>query len=186
MSNRQSSLSSVALGILLVAASLVGAGPVLAADRGETTVVFLVRHAEKAHDDDHDRGRGPGLTEAGRRRADALARLLRPAGITAIHSTDFRRTRETAAPLARATDLDVDLYDHAALETVAESLRGDPGRHLVVGHSNTTPELVGLLGGEPGPSIDEKSEYDRLYVLVLEPGGRVTTIQQRFGAGPAP
>jgi hypothetical protein len=51
----------------------------------------------------------------------------------------------------------------------------------VVGHSDTTPELVGLLGGDPGAPIDEPTEYDRLYVVTLGPDGTVTTVLLRYG-----
>jgi hypothetical protein len=51
----------------------------------------------------------------------------------------------------------------------------------VVGHSNTTTELVTLLGGEPGTEIEESSEYDRLYILTINPSG-VTTLLLRYGS----
>lgn len=181
MSNRQSCLSAAVLVILLMAASTVDAGPALAADSDETTVVFLVRHAEKAHDDHHE-GRDPDLTGAGRRRAETLAKILAPAGVTRIHSTDYRRTLETARPLAEARGLEVATYDARDPAALVRQLRQSPGRHLVVGHSNTTPELVAMLGGEPGPPIQEKCEYDRMYVLVLGSDRPTTTIHQRYGA----
>lgn len=146
------------------------------------SVVFLVRHAEKTSEDGYGAPRDPRLTDAGKARAATLARMLAPAGITAIHSTAYRRTRETAAPIAEALGLDVQRYDARLLESFADKLEQSPGRHLVVGHSNTTPALVQLLGGDPGEPIDEATEYDRLYVLVFGPGDAVTTIRQRFGA----
>jgi broad specificity phosphatase PhoE len=186
MNTRQSRLSSVVLGILLLAASTVEAGPVLAVDSDEATVVFLVRHAEKAQVDDHGKARGPDLTEAGRRRAETLSRVLAPAGITRIYSTDYRRTLETARPVAEAEGLEVETYDARAPDALVSRLRQSQGRHLVVGHSNTTPELVAKLGGEPGPPIDEECEYDRLYVLVLGPDRSVTTVRQRYGSPSCP
>jgi broad specificity phosphatase PhoE len=154
------------------------------------TVVFLVRHAERA-DDGEGAGRmaadpqmammldDPPLSEAGQVRASLLAEMLLDAGITHVHSTDYRRTRETGAPTAEAVGVEVSLYDPNGLAAFAETLRATPGRHLVVGHSNTTPELVQALGGEPGPAI-EPLEYDRLYVVVLE-GSKVRTVLLRFG-----
>lgn len=186
MNNLQSRLAAVVSGILLLAVSALETGPASAVDGDEATVVFLVRHAEKSHHDDHDTARGPDLTEAGRRRAEILARVLAPAGITRIHSTDYRRTRETARPLAEAEGLQVEIYDPRAPAALVKLLRGSSGRHLVVGHSNTTPELVAMLGGEPGPPIDEQCEYDRLYVGVLGPDGSSTTIQQRYGSPSCP
>jgi len=155
------------------------AGSPLRAQTEEGTVVYLVRHAEKAEVPADD----PPLTAEGKARAQALVHALADAGITAIHSTDTERTRATAEPTARALGLEVRLYDGTDLETIAQRLRTRPGRHLVVGHSNTTPELVGLLGGDPGPPIAEAWEHDRLYVVILDAGeGPGRTLLLRFGA----
>ena len=145
--------------------------PVLAS---EEAVYFLVRHAEKA-----DQSEDPPLTEAGQTRARNLARLLKEAGVDRIYSSDFVRTRDTAAPLAAALGLEVVLYDPNDLPGLVQTLASFPGRALVVGHSNTTPELAGLLGGEPGPPIPE-DEYDRLYVLTRRPTGGTTTVVLRL------
>lgn len=113
-------------------------------------VVFLVRHAEKT-----DNARDPDLSEEGRKRTSELAGVLRSAEIGHVHSTDFIRTRETAAPVAKEAGLEVETYDPRDLAGFAKKLKETGGRHLVVGHSNTTPELTKLLGGEPGTEIDE-------------------------------
>ena len=140
----------------------------------EESVFFLVRHAEKA-----DQSEDPPLTEWGHARARNLARLLKDAGVGAIHSSDFVRTRDTAAPLATSLGLEVALYDPNDLPGLVQTLTGSAGRVLVVGHSNTTPELAGLRGGEPGSPIPE-DEYDRLYVLTRRPGIGTTTVVLRL------
>lgn len=140
-------------------------------------VVLLVRHAEKVVDEPD-----PALSPAGVERAADLAAALRDAGIERIHSSDYRRTRDTAAPLAATLGLEVEIYDPRDLAALAARLRRDGGRHLVVGHSNTTPEAVALLGGEPGGEIDEASEYDRLYVVTVGGDGSVGTVLMRYGA----
>lgn len=142
----------------------------------QTTVLFLVRHAEKAAEPADD----PPLTHEGRTRASRLAALLADAGLDAVWSTDYERTRATATPVAERAGLDVGMYDPRDLEGFAAALTERGGRALVVGHSNTTPALVDLLGGDPGPPIDEASEYDRLYVVTLTSGEPVTTLL-RFG-----
>ncbi len=124
--------------------------------------VFFVRHAEKASEGDD-----PPLNEIGRKRARALAHLLRDAGIEGIHSSDTRRTRETGAPLAAELGLEIQIYDPRDLSSLVARLRASGGRHLVIGHTNTTPVAVGLLGGEAGAPIDEAREYDRLYLVVV-------------------
>jgi phosphohistidine phosphatase SixA len=146
----------------------------------EETLVFLVRHAERADDGGMASEEDPHLSAAGEERAEVLARMLKDAGITHIHSSDYLRTRETAAPLAAATGLDVSTYDARDLESFAAELLATPGRHLVVGHSNSTPELVAALGGEPYGEI-ESMEYDRLYLVSICPG-KATTALLGFGA----
>lgn len=138
------------------------------------TVVVLVRHAEKAPDGTTD----PPLTETGHARARALALMLRDAGITHVFSSDYRRTRYTAHPLADSLGLVVQLYRPRLLADLAEQLKATPGRHLVVGHSNSTHALVDLLGGDPGAKIPEE-EYDRLYLLTL--GETTQTMVLRYG-----
>lgn len=147
----------------------------------EAVVVFLVRHAERAEDGT----RNPPISAAGHARARAVAALLADAGITRVHSTDYLRTRQTSAPTLEATGLPLRIYDPSDLGGFADALSVEPGRHLVVGHSDTTPALVASLGGTPGPAI-EHMEYDRLYVVTLSPDGSVTTVLLRFGAPYAP
>jgi hypothetical protein len=84
-------------------------------------------------------------------------------------------------PLAVRLALPLEIYNARQLADLAEKLKSLPGRHLVSGHSNTTPELVQLLGGEPGSPIVEAGENDRLYVLTRHPDGRVTTVLLRYG-----
>lgn len=147
-------------------------------DNGDAApvVVYLVRHAERADDGTSD----PPLSVAGQIRVQTLRAILADAGLTHVHSTDLERTRETARPIAEAAGLSVELYDPSDLEAFADQIRETPGRHLVAGHSNTTPALVAALGGEAHGSIHEM-EYDRLYVVVLPPEGEVVTSLLRFG-----
>ncbi len=125
----------------------------------EAVTLYLVRHAEKQDGDD------PALTTAGEARAEALADRLEGEGIEAVWSTDYRRTLATAAPLADRLGVDVQVYDPGNLPAFAKQVWANGETALIVGHSNTTPELAALLGGEAGPAIDEASEYDRLYVI---------------------
>lgn len=147
------------------------------ADNFAATQIFLVRHAEKT-----TAKTDPALTQAGQGRAQRLANMLGDVGITHIHSSDYKRTRDTAAPLAEQLGLEVMIYDPRDLEGMAAKLKGMSGRHLVVGHSNTTPPLTELLGGEGGTPIVEATEYDRLYIVTPTANGEVTTTLLRFGA----
>jgi len=120
----------------------------------------LVRHAEKTKDK-----KDPALTKAGSQRAKDLVAALKDVPLTKIYSSDYKRTRNTAAPISAITGLDVVIYNPRDLRGFSKNLLMETGHILVVGHSNTTPQLSELLGGEAGTPIIEATEYDRLYIL---------------------
>lgn len=161
--------------IRIAVSAMVLAGAVSSAEA--ETVLILVRHAERV-----DESRDADLNDAGRARARALAAMLKDAGIQAIYSTDYRRTLETVKPTAESTSKLIEVYDGDNLEDFAKDLRARDRRALVVGHSDTTPELVKLLGGEPGSPI-APDEYDRMYILTLSADGKASTTLLRFPSG---
>jgi broad specificity phosphatase PhoE len=167
----------VAIGLCACAS---GTGFADAAGQEAEMRIFLVRHAERADDDPN-----PGLTDAGQERAlalaDEIAARLGDAPLTAVYSTPYRRTLETAAPTAERHALTVTQYDPSDLAGFAETLRAATGAVLVVGHSNTTPELVALLGGDPGDPIDDADEYDRFYEVTIAPGEAARSEMSRYG-----
>lgn len=165
--------------ILTLAALAALAAPALVAAQAREVVVYVVRHAERAEDGTDD----PPISEAGRVRADHVAELMRAVRPTHLHTSDYKRTRSTLEPTAAATGLTPSLYDPGDLEALAARILATPGRHLVVGHSNTNPALVQALGGDPGAPIEEM-EYDRAYVVVVLASGATGSAIFRFG-GPA-
>lgn len=154
---------------------LIVGGAAAGAMAGPTSVIVL-RHAEKLADDPD-----PQLSPAGRIRAEALVSMLEDAEIRRIFSTDYRRTRETVEPLARALGLEVEIYDPGDLPGLVRRLAESGEPSLVVGHSNTTTAVVELLGGAPGPPIEDATEFDRLYVLQTDFSGNAGTVLLRYG-----
>lgn len=146
------------------------------AGKNGACIVYLLRHAEKQKSN----GSNPSLTAEGKQRAGRLVNLLRDIHVDQVYSTDYLRTRETVAPLAASKELNITLYDPRDLPATAKALCVRQDTSVVVGHSNTTPQLVALLGGDPGPAIDEATEFDRLYLLVIRPGQVVTQLY-RYG-----
>ena len=155
------------------------------AERARATVVYLVRHAEKA-----DTTRDPALSAAGEARAQALSAALQDAGVQAVVTTQLRRTALTAAPLARSRALTPEVVETSAQahpEAVARLVRE---RHagktvLVVGHSNTVPAIVGALGGPRLPDLCD-AEYSRLFVLVLDGDAPARLARTHYGAADPP
>lgn len=125
--------------------------------------VFFVRHAEKS--DTAVDAKDPELSLAGRARAESLARILRDAEITSVYATEFKRTQQTAEPLARAIGVDVTIVPAKEIESLATRLRDTNGSALVVGHSNTVPEIVKALGVDASIAIAE-ADYDNLFVVI--------------------
>jgi broad specificity phosphatase PhoE len=140
------------------------------------TTVILVRHAEKGYGED------PHLTPDGIVRANRLQHMLRGLDLSAVYSTAYLRCLETAEPTAREQALEVQLYDPNQLAELAGKLRR---RHngetvLVVGHSNTTPAMVGLFDQQNDyPNIPE-TDYSYLYIVTLPEDAPAKVLELHF------
>jgi len=128
--------------------------------------IYLVRHAEKQSDSND-----PPLTECGVERSESLSTLFDAVPFDAVYSTDYKRTQSTALPTATDQGLKIQLYEPDALGEIAEELIRNGQDALVVGHSNTTAVLAGLLVGEEMGSFDE-SIYNRVYQVVVSKDDR--------------
>jgi len=165
----------ILLGTLALASvlSFVGAKPAPEGEPAPPTTYVLVRHTERADNDPRD----PDLSEAGLERADRLAHMLSSIPISAVYSTDYARTRQTAAPLASLAKLEIETYDpRSPAESLASIAREHAGEGvLIVGHSNTIPDLVRRLGGEAPMPEFEHDEYDNVFIVTVLADGRVIT-----------
>jgi phosphohistidine phosphatase SixA len=147
--------------------SLVGLGSLAPTGAwAEPTLVVIVRHAERAAEPVDD----PALSPAGERRAEALASALADARITSIITTHFRRTRDTAKPLAQRLGIapQVITVRKGALDAhvpeVVAAIRRQSGHVLVVGHSDTVTEIVEALGGPVLPKLCDTS-FGQVFVV---------------------
>jgi broad specificity phosphatase PhoE len=140
--------------------------------------VYVVRHLNTPEGQPD-----PDLLPEGRAAAVALADLMetdrfqgarRP---VAIYVSDYKRTRQTAAPTAARFGLNVTVYDPRDTAGLIARVRAEPGPVLIVGHSNTVPDIVAALGGtRPAPL----SHPDFGDLWIVEPGGATTKL--RIGA----
>lgn len=164
---------------LLLLAAVFFATTLTAAPNPVTTVI-LVRHAEKASQDDD-----PELSPAGVERARELARVLAGVKFDAIYSTQFKRTKNTATPVAEAQGLTVGVRNTGPTYAadLAKHIRATHAGQtvLVVGHSNTTTEVMRALGAADVAAIPE-SQYDNLFVLTDADGAAPKVVALRFGA----
>ena len=139
----------------------------------ETSVYYLIRHAEKDRSDTSNKD--PKLTKAGHNRAVYWSNVFKHVQFDAVYSTEYNRTRETAAPTADANELEVTSY-HPFKMKMDKFLKDTNGKTvLIVGHSNTTPDFANrLLGKEMFESIDDNNNGN-LYIVTVT--GEKRTVQ---------
>lgn len=146
------------------------------------TRVILIRHADRdlppAGTPDFP---GPSLNDKGLARSRKLVHVLSTAGIQAVYTSRYTRAKMTAKPflaehpnlptvrLSEATELKDHILTHHDGQTV-----------LVVGHADTVPELIALLGGPSLPTIDD-CEFDNLFVLVRYSTTKASVVKLKYG-----
>lgn len=140
----------------------------------QSFTLYLVRHAEKQQDGSRD----PFLDEAGMSRAERLSLWFQDKQIKDTWSTDYHRTRDTVKPFLLSQGGELKLYDPRQLQKFGEQLLKEQVNALVVGHSNTTPELARILCKCDIEAMDE-TEYDRLISIeIRDQQVSVITLQQ--------
>lgn len=183
LSRRAALVPLLAVAALSLAAPATRAQPVAKREAAMApTTVILVRHAERATEPAND----PVITPAGEQRAQALAAALKDAGVQAIVTTQFQRTRLTAKPLADALGLAAEVVEARGATHPQEVARTVLSRHagktvVVVGHSNTVPAIAAALGA-PGPGEIADTTYDNLFIVTVPAsGGKVTIVKAQYG-----
>jgi phosphohistidine phosphatase SixA len=134
--------------------------------------------------------------EAGNVRSQELARILGKAGVKAIYTSQYLRARQTAEPLAKQFGITSEVVEvrmnpsnpreisKQSYEDVAKKIYDHAGEAaLVVGHSNTVPEMIKALGGDMVPAIDEK-DYDDLFIVTIYARGKAKVTQLKYGKQP--
>lgn len=164
-------MALITIRLLLLLIAVASMGPAVAAQGSK--LVILVRHAEKDVTPNADQN-DPELTAEGRQRAERLAVRLKKYRIGEIFSTDTKRTRDTAAPLAARRHVDIRSYDAKQPSGLVDMIMKSPRkRFLVVGHSNTIPRLANTLGGADIFKDLEDSEHGVIWLIRLKRGAVV-------------
>jgi 2,3-bisphosphoglycerate-dependent phosphoglycerate mutase len=147
-----------------------------------TTTVIFVRHAEQTANGNGD----PSLSEQGRARAQALADFLSEVdvvgGVDAVFASQYRRTQQTAAPIAEHLELAISIADADDIGGTAAAILADHKGEIVllVGHRHTIPLLIAELHGSKQLLI-KADDYDHLYVVTIPWFGKVKTLMFRYG-----
>lgn len=151
-----------------------------ACSRTHPTTVILVRHAERPP------GADPDLNADGRARAESLAVSLARTGVAAIFHTQYKRTQQTAQPLATQKGLTPMVLTATGPESlhtqaVVDRIREFEGRTVVyVGHSNTVPGVIQRLGIVPPPAIAD-TEHSHLFIVTQTKGQPASMVRAKYG-----
>jgi phosphohistidine phosphatase SixA len=144
-------------------------------------IVILVRHAEKAIVPPENKD--PDLNQAGLARAQEIRRMFGETGITAIYATQYKRTQQTVTPLAEKLGLPVTKVDAKKTSELVKQIRSRGAGQVIfiAGHNNSVPEIIAGLGGPKLPIIPE-TEYDNLYILIVQSDGSVQLVKMKYGS----
>ncbi len=135
----------------------------------QSKTIVLVRHAEKNTADANDPDAG--LSVAGLERAKKLERAVRRFKPYEIFSTNTRRTRQTAEPVALRRRKQVQIYNSSDHQELIDHILASRRRHfLVVGHSNTIPFLANMLAKKEVFRQMPDVEYGVIWVIRLKRG----------------
>jgi 2,3-bisphosphoglycerate-dependent phosphoglycerate mutase len=144
-----------------------------AADAQQAITTFIVvRHAEKAMTESTS---DPSLAPEGSERANKLAALLKEVNVSAIYSTNYKRTKSTVIPVAEAKSIPIQDYKSLKETELDEMIKKYPGGTiLIAGHSNTVPGIVNLLiGKEQYKNLDD-SNYGSLFIVSVTERGKAS------------
>ncbi|MDN3653649.1 histidine phosphatase family protein [Thalassotalea ponticola] len=121
--------------------------------------LYLIRHAEKQTTDID-----PALTHCGLQRAKFLARYFSDKQIKTVYTTDYKRTQQTASAISQANELTLQEYDPGKLSELVTRVKNQQQSAVVVGHSNTTPNLAALIISDDVAPLSEEI-YDTIYYI---------------------
>lgn len=158
----------VLLGLGL-AAAVAGCATQMYSPPGQTTIVIMIRHAERSNFSED-------LNEDGRIRAAALPAAVAELDIAAIYSPDLRRNLDTVRPLAEQRGIEIILSDPA--DAPKRMLSEYAGQTVLwVGNTTNLRAIYHTLGGEGAPP----DTYGDLYILTVPDKGKTQTVKRRFG-----
>lgn len=137
----------------------------------QKTTVWFVRHAEKDASASADVS-DPGLSADGQKRAQALAKYMKRANLKAIYVTKYKRTAQTARPLADYDKILPRVYGDSLKTFASTILKNFHGNNvLIVGHSNTLMPLLAAFGSEtPFDELDD-NDFDMIFKLIIKDNG---------------
>lgn len=137
--------------------------------QSKNKTIVLVRHTEK--DATQANNPDPDLSPEGRERASRLMRFVKKYKPHEIFATEYKRTKQTAEPIAAARKKQIQIYDASKqADLVAKIMASDTDHYLIVGHSNTIPPLANLLAKKEIFRNLADAEHGVIWIIRLKKG----------------
>jgi phosphohistidine phosphatase SixA len=114
----------------------------------------------------------PDLTDEGKKYAAAVSHSFQRDPPDVIYVSSTKRAQQTAAPLADRLKLTPKIYDPRDTPGLIASVSAETGTVLIVGHSNTVPDIVEKLGGQRPDDLSHEDFGDIWHIAGPE---KITT-----------
>lgn len=142
--------------------------------QNEITSFYFIRHAEKRL----DQGRDPDLTQQGLDRASAWVNYFMLKDIDHILSSDYKRTKQTATPLAKSKGIPIELYD-VRKDKALDFLEKYRGKTVVLfGHSNTINSYTNELQTDSIYNELNENDYDHYFHVRVNNSGKSSGVKE--------
>lgn len=138
----------------------------------EITTYYFIRHAEK---DTTDSGKDPELTGQGRERAQKWVEVFKDVEFDLIYSSDYKRTLNTAKPIAESQGKEIALFNTKKLNDRDFQEKTKGKKVLIVGHSNLNPQWVNYILEEQKYEDLSEAQYGSLFIATIHPDGSRTS-----------
>lgn len=159
--------------LIFLSALFLNCGESKSTKDADTTIFYLIRHAEKDRSDKTNRD--PNLKLEGMKRAEGWAKHFEDIALDAVYSTEYNRTKQTATPTAKSKRLNIEFYNPGKIDGDAFLANNKGKSVLVVGHSNTTPMFANALLGEKKYENMSDNDNASLFVVTVDKEGNKTS-----------
>ncbi len=133
----------------------------------KTTQIYILRHTEKADETAED----PSLSAAGIERAKYWKKVLQHTDFDQVFTTEFKRNIQTAELISAESSVKPELYYPMSFDVLKflNLIKGQ--KVLIIGHSNTIPDMVNRLIDETRYPPMSHENYNILYTITINENG---------------
>lgn len=144
---------------------------ILKESNSNMTQIYILRHTEKSDTENED----PQLSEAGINRANYWKKVLQYVNIDRIYTTNYIRNKQTANILKGDKNITPEIYYPMSFE-VLDFIKNIQGQKvLIIGHSNTIPDMINRIIGESTyPPMSHKN-YNLMHLVTISTSGETSS-----------